>query len=323
MFRLLSRSVLVLFLTITLSSILFSQSVSAQDCQQSERNEGLISALSKTADTDFGNINQECVTGSSAIYREWKVPTYLELEEQFYYNTKSQPPIKKDPDTLPLNSQGILNFSTNPPNGIYLKNSSLSVDGANGTGAQVIFVKGDLNILGNITYGANDPNSGLVFIVSGKININWPVTDINAVLISEGKICTAYDFSAPAASACRNQTTPPLKIYGSLISINKSDLSAPGEQAITFSRSLANNLTSPAEEVIKQAKYLTILKNGLFTKDLVITEENKHFAIDPASYLPPPPPPPPPGPPATETSCSTNPIVIFLNLAVNGNCDIP
>jgi hypothetical protein len=260
------------------------------------------------------------------LNREFKVPSYQELEEQFYYSNKSN--FKVAPESFPL-SGTTLAFPTSPANGVYLRTSTLELTSVTGSGARIVFVQGDLNIKGNITFGSADPNTGIVFVVSGNINIDQTVTQIYGVLVSEGIICTAANFVGQSSTCLNGNTiTSALKVYGSLISINKSPLTGPGQKAILFTRTLGNslNITNPAEEVLKQAKYLAILKNGLFTKDLIITQENKFFDIDPASFPVNPPAPPAPGPPApppAQTGCSINPVTVSDNLVISSNCDIP
>lgn len=239
----------------------------AQNCQSSALHQGLISALSVSGGT-IGNSDQTCVLNSQATYRDFNVPSYSDLESQYYTFSKSS---AKTSTQLP---NGALPAFTG--NGIYRQNSSLSISSASGTGAQIIFVSGNLTITNNITYADADPYSGLVFITSGDINIASTVTQVNAVLISSGKICTAYNISG---STCLSgfTITPQLTINGSLISLNKTPL-PNGQSALLMKRNLATN-NQPAEVVNKQPKFLYILRSGLFTKDLILTQENKNYVI--------------------------------------------
>lgn len=264
---------LLLTLTFCLTFILSAKLIYAQTCQTNDRNQGLISALGLSGSTFFGNFEQVCVVDTQASYREFKVPSFDDLKNQYYDLSRST--VKKGINQL---SGTNLNFAgANAGNGIYYQSGSMTLTSAAGTGTQVIFVEGDLNIAGNITYGDNDSNSGLVFIVKGNINIYSSVTQVNAVLISSGIICTAYNNTA---GACMDggTFTPGLTINGSLISLNKEDLPA-GTSAILFRRSLSLNDVA-AEVTNKQPKYLYNLRNGLFTKDLIIIEEDKHFNIN-------------------------------------------
>lgn len=126
----------------------------------------------------------------------------------------------------------------------------------------VVFVGGNLNINNNYTYGGTDttvaPLIGTVFVVKGNVNISQNVTRIDAVIISEDTICTAY-----SGTACLDgQTiTPQLTINGSLISLTES---AP----IKFRRKLGEtgalkDSTDPAEKINHQVKYLVILRDLL------------------------------------------------------------
>lgn len=292
-----------------------------QDCELDPRHEGLISAtegISGGSDT-FGNTGQVCVINTQdASYRDFNeatLPSYADLENQFYHLTRSA--AKKTGNF----SNGELPGFTG--NGIYRHNGDLNISCKDstctgGSGAQVIFINGTLTITDNINYAATDSSSGLVFIVKDNINILSSVTNINAVLISSGIICTAY--SGPGCLD-GTQTTGQLTINGSLISLNKTPLASP---AILLRRNLANNLNQPAEKINKQPKYLYILRGGLLTKELTIIQEDKSYTIPP--YVPtgnePPPPPPPPSPPPPQSGCGVNPKSISDIFAIVGICII-
>lgn len=298
---------LLLALIIALTSFFYFQTrnVFAQ-CLQSSLNEGLLSAVGTIAG-NTGNVNQICVTGTEeASYREFKVPSYQDLEDQYYSLNLSG---YKKTIAPPQSPSGTLNFSTTG-NGIYVQNGNLAINSASGTGVQVIFVRGNLNINGNITYANNDINSGLVFIVRDNIYIAPSVTQVNAVLIVVGQnnattgiICTSWN-----GTACAN--VPPasqLVINGSLISLNKYNLTSP-ESAIKLVRDL--NVNDRAAEVInKQTKFLYILRGGILTKDLIIQTEDQQYDIPGAAATPFPTPTPLPS-----TSCTqlSNPAGIDL-----------
>lgn len=271
----------VLFITIlfTLSSLLFPIPSFAQ-CLKNDRNQGLISAtggisgMFGTSAIGADSAAGVCITGSDASYRPIKVPSYQDLEDQFYTFNRSG---AKKSTPLPDN----LNF-TGAGKGVYLNNADLVIDTVNnpsgpvGIGAQVIFVRGNLDIKDNITFAETDSSSGLVFIVQKDINIYSNVTKVNGVLISLGIICTSYI----SGSGCSDGSlkTEQLIINGSLISLNKnSSLDSP----LQLRRNLEDNDLQPAEVVNKQPKYLYILKDGLFTKDLIITTEDQHYQITP------------------------------------------
>lgn len=301
--------VLLIILTIELLLLNFSSTVKpiyAQGCQASDLNQGLISATEGiTGGGVFGNSQQICITGTEAnplldaSYRDFKVPTYDELENKFYNLSRS---IAKKSNPRPNGDQIF------DDDGIYLQPTSLNISKATGSGVQVIFIRGNLYITGNIDYAANDPYSGLVFIASGDINIDENVTKVNAVLISSGTICTAYTITT---DSCLSGTglpyTPQLVVNGSLISLNKTNIPS-GLSAIELTRNLINNQNQPAELINKQAKYLYILRNGILTSDLIITQEDQQYVIPPAPPATPTPSPTPTPPPVC--SGSTNPFVI-------------
>lgn len=123
----------------------------------------------------------------------------------------------------------------------------------------VIFIDGILDIAGDIIFRTNDSSSGIVFVVKDEISINPNVTQIDAVLISSGTICTASRGNPCFASSYTK--TDPLVINGSLISLN-------AQEPIDFKRTLFDNAVDAAEKIYSQPKYLVILK-GLFSKDLI------------------------------------------------------
>ena len=97
----------------------------------------------------------------------------------------------------------------------------------------------------------------LIFIAKGNINIAPTVTQLDAVLISEGIICTSTPSSGPCIGFTDPAVTQRLTVNGSLVSINKIDTTP-----IRFRRNLVDN-TQPAEVVNHQAKNLVIIKNLL------------------------------------------------------------
>lgn len=262
----------LIFFRIFLPDVSFAQT----PCQTSNLNQGLISATGGiTGNTLFGNTETVCITGTAdASYREFKVPEYQDIEDQFYTFNRS---VAKKTGAVPAS----LAFTgVNSGNGIYLHSGDLTINSSSGTGAQIIFVRGNLDITGNITYADTDSTSGLVFIVQGNINIDSTVTKVNAVLISSGIICTSYI----AGAGCSDGTafTQPLVVNGSLISLNKAPV---GGSAIKFVRNLEVNNVA-AEVINKQPKYLYILRNGLFTRDLVIITEDQSFPLPSTAYTP-------------------------------------
>ncbi len=199
------------------------------------RAQGLVSTPSLSG--IFGTTGG-CIVDSKAAFAPFKIPTFDSLESLYYTQSKNSSKVVIS-DTLP----------TITDQTIYLKTGGLTIS-ANPTGAgtAVIFVKGNLNINSNITYGA--ANSGLVFVVKGDVNIDQSVTRVDAVIISEGTICTAFDgTSCPSTNILASQ----LVINGSLISLNP-------DKPIKFRRSLSDN-SQPAEIINQQPKYLILLRN--------------------------------------------------------------
>lgn len=155
-----------------------------------------------------------------------------------------------------------------------------------GANTGVVFIQGNLNIgpLPGKTLKHGNKKSGLVFVVKGNVNIHQSVEEIDAVIIAEGIICTAYD-----GTACLdgNTQTPQLTINGSLISLNQNNPAEP----IRFRRNLgADNVATPAEKIVYQPKYLVILRDMLsdtFQKWSEVAPSDT--STPPALNLPPPP----------------------------------
>ena len=85
-------------------------------------------------------------------------------------------------------------------------------------------------------------------VVKNNVNIDVGVKQIDAVIMSAGKI-----YTAGSGCATNNvETTNALIVNGSLISLD------PG--AIVFCRTLTNN-SQAAERIYQQPKYLVILRN--------------------------------------------------------------
>lgn len=114
----------------------------------------------------------------------------------------------------------------------------------------VVFVDGNLHFSGDYKYGTD--KTGAVFVVKGDVNIDTSVTQVDAVIISEGTICTAYN-GTPCPST--NVSALQLVINGSLISLNP-------DKPIKFRRTLSDN-SQPAEIINHQVKYLVILRDLL------------------------------------------------------------
>ncbi len=246
------------------------------NCQPYDRASGLIS-VGQTGGISgkFGNPTYgTCVVDPKAAFISYKIPTYNDLKSIYFTQAKDNPLsfVNKNPvisgdateagipmggaeDQL-FNITGNLNLSGNP----------------SGTRTGVVFIDGNLNIntnsLSDLTYGSDtSPAYGLVFIVGGDVNIAQSVRIVNAVIVSSGTICTAYDFTPPTpfcpASAVPNLLD--LTINGGLVSLDST-------KSIKFMRSLGESgvkkdSSDPAENVNYKPKYLVILKE-IFSSSL-------------------------------------------------------
>lgn len=206
------------------------------------------------------------------------VPTFDSLKSLYYDRLKS-PLISKNQATNPglavtqnaINSIACLNYHDK----VYSIQNDLTITSTDGpikgTQTKQVFVDGNLNINNNIVYGS--AQSGLVFVVKGDVIIDRSVTQIDAVIISQGTIYTAgKPCSLPLTTDPGTNTQ--LVINGSLISL---DAVKPPR----FCRKLADN-TLPAELVNHQIKYLVILRN-LFSENV-----QKWSEIDASVPLPSP-----------------------------------
>lgn len=213
---------------------------------------GLVTAPDVTGFNTTGG----CVEDSKTSF-DPSCPTCNYLALQSYYFNQSKSP-SKNPTSISsfpsnFNSDGVYITSGN-----FIASGSPTSPACPTTSTEVIFVPGNLDINANLVYhtpgSANDGCGGLVFIVRDNVNIASTVTQIDAVIISQGIIYTAN----AGCSTSLSNNAPALTINGSLISLNKND-SVP----IKFCRSLANN-NQPAEIINHQPKYLVLLRNLIF-----------------------------------------------------------
>ena len=132
--------------------------------------------------------------------------------------------------------------------------------------AAVLFINGNLEIESDLT--DDEVGSGLVFLVSGDAHIKDTVKTVNAFIITWGQFCSAWT-GGPACDPVGDNINPakPLTVKGSIIALNP-------QQEPKFVRSLdwTNNWFSPAEKLIYQPKYLSLLKN-IFARDLTVWSE--------------------------------------------------
>ncbi len=301
----------ILMIVINCALFLGVNSASAQQaCQLAPatspkpRAEGLITSPSVVGGSIFYNDINTCVINTpQAAFVPFKVPTYSDLRNKFYEKVKdtSSTPVKVPTSIqLPLGSSHNLQevtISASETRDVvvhitkdFTNSGNLLVDGPitiTNAGSVLVFVDGDMSIKSNVTYGNKD--RGIVFVVKGNINIGLAVTRIDAALISEGTVCTAYDFTGGNfTGACiLPRTNPiitqPLVINGNLISINPNTGAGGPTANIKFSRwavdpSGGTNIP-PAETVKQQGKYLSVL-NNLFTQTLSITTEDTSYSIN-------------------------------------------
>lgn len=189
---------------------------------------------------NFKSSSGTCIVDPKAASLPFRIPGYDDLKSLYYDQSKATK------STISAVSSSTV-FSRDH---VYYSNTNLTVSGSpTGSGTQVIFINGNLTFssTGNYSYGS--ATEGTVFVVKGDVNIDPTVTRIDAVIITSGTICTAYNgVSCPA-----DQTAQQLVINGSLISLN-------GSNVIKFRRKLLNN-SQPAEKINYQIKYLVILRN--------------------------------------------------------------
>lgn len=186
----------------------------------------------------FSTTSGVCVIDPKAAFAPFKIPSYNDLKSLYFTQSKDTSHKQEIPSLTSLSDQML-----------YHASGSLTIGSPPLTysGTSLVFVDRDLTINGNITGSAT---GGLVLVVGGDVNIHQNVDQIDAVIISSGTICTAYNGTS---CSLQNIETEQLVINGSLISINE-------ESPIKFRRSLLVN-TEPAEKINHQVKYLVILRD--------------------------------------------------------------
>lgn len=221
------------------------------------RAEGLIST--PVISNNFGNPTGQCVVSNDAAFAAFKIPTYDSLKSLYFTRSKFNPATSNS-TTLTVSpivaNDSITNY-TNPSGlaiGTQVPTPPSPAVTYTGTGAAIVFVDGNLTINSNITNTTS--SMGLVIIVGGNVMIDKSVTRIDAVIIAQGYIYTATDYTL-GRNTCINSsiTASQLAVNGSLISLNQ-DVSS----AIVFCRTLADN-SQAAELINQQAKYLVLLRD--------------------------------------------------------------
>lgn len=219
---------------------------------------GLISSISRSASDLFGSNTGNCtITPDTFRSRIRTVPSYAELKSKYFDQSKA------------TSKQEMSSFPTTPFSGdnLYHSAGSLSINSTTtGSGTQIFFIDGDLNINTNVSYHRADASGGLVFVVSGNVNVDPGVTEIDAVVITGGRFCSAVSADGSCSKVYR---ATQLNIYGSLVNLSKPP---------QLVRSLTDNST-PAEVINFQPKYFILLKN-LFTETVKISAEITDFTYN-------------------------------------------
>lgn len=229
-------------------------SVYAQNCGSgSPKADGLVSAF--RIDPNFRS-NTGCVTGSLSYIplnqARIVISDYQALFNKYYARNASVPKISLSGT---ISSLPVLGNGSN----LLYSNGDLTLQGAVladtlSSKVLVFFVNGKLNIQTNITQSKLNKDGGVVFVVKGNVNIAVNVSEINAVIISGGVICSACDEnSVDRGNNIAPFTDPQLFINGSLIALDP-------KQQIIFTREYGTNQEA-AEMIQAQAKYLVILKD--------------------------------------------------------------
>ncbi len=262
-----------------LPASVLAPSSAASSCGDSPRANGLVTSpsLDTSVGVKFGTTAGSCVTNTNeAALPTFQIQSYDDLRALYYDQFKAHSGVTKRSlsESINLSTLNPINFSGDNIWFTNLSNFNIPSSGITGSGTQVIFIDGELEIQHDINYHTGNAAGGLVFIVKGNINIDASVHQIDAYLISGQTICTGYDFgsnSCPGGLAAKD--TVPLVINGGLVSLNNST-------SIRFRRDLTDNSTA-AEQVNYDPKYLYLLK-GMVSQSLSITTQNTNFAPTPA-----------------------------------------
>lgn len=251
-FRVKNLIIFCFFSFITLHSSLLTHSASAQ-CPIGTRASGLVSSGGSIS--DFGNQQGICVADDKAKFVSFKIPTYDDLVSIYYTQASS---ISTAYTKEPYIESGATNINlTFTNNKLYRIKGDLDIN-ANMAGDKIglVFIDGDLNFKADYTRGRGLPSQnemGTVFIVKGNVNISSTIKNVDAIIISSGIICTAFDFLVTNSCPTFYKPSEQLTVNGSLISLNPAN-------KIQFKRTLIDNSVA-AEVVNHQPKYLVILRN--------------------------------------------------------------
>lgn len=268
---------------VVLSASLFlypARVIQAQSCPTSfgtdqtiVSNAGLLT-LANPADSGTFNVSatDKCIIGSGASIPK-PFDTYSQIKSIYFDKNKfagTKTTLVGNQTHRNPGGPPVLNFNDNAGT-MYNVQGNLTIDASTspvnfpGGKTGVVFVDGDLTIDQNIIYGT--ANTGIVFVVGGKINILESVTEVDAYMIDFGRFCSGWlgaaDTTCSGDAGAENQ----LVVKGSLISLDPDPANAP-----KFVRQSTNPRTDPAELFQYQSKYLVIIRN-IFSADRIIWHE--------------------------------------------------
>jgi hypothetical protein len=278
---------------------LFLPKIFAADCTTNVTNyryDGLLSTPQLVTGNKFPGKTAPCVVNTNRAGF-----TDVDLQNEYKYETLKNKyytkPRAANAAAYPQLTGNATNASFSGGNAItsdkvYNVTGNLDLSGdPTGSYVGVVFVDGNVNFRDNAShgyvYGKGSPTAGLVIIAQGDINIDQDVREINAVLISQGNICTnATSFGPPATcqKSTARTTSFQLIINGSVISLNPSNPSDPTQKPLKLYRDLAASTnfgggnTQPAELIKADPKYLIILRK-IMSQTVSITTEDTTFGI--------------------------------------------
>lgn len=213
---------------------------------------GLVSAPVFGSGSNFGTTGA-CIIDPKTAFAPFKIPTYDDLKSLYYDQKSTSTTVTKHDSLTEDRTQSDIPLTGSTAHIYHIGGNLTIANNIPGNESGVIFVDGDLTIApssNRLTHGT--ANTGLILVVGGNVAIHKDVTQVDAVIIAKGTLCTAYDGTACPAT---NTQTQQLVINGSLISINQE-----GPAPIKFRRTLTDN-RQPAEKINHQVKYLVILRD--------------------------------------------------------------
>lgn len=230
------------------------------------------------ANSVYGVFGSLCITDPQATIPEFSIKNFLNMKSLYYDQAASTIPKAPTIDTAVLGrdaDQGdIKSHITTTDNSqlFYIKGDLTLSDNIffppiNPERAVVIFVTGNLNFSDDFP-GASGNTGGVVFIVSGNINIRSDVNIIKAMMITWGTFCSASNSSW----TCPTDTVTglsQLQITGSVVSLNSNP--PPNDFPPKFMRGITSS-TTPSETITYDPKYMIIFKD-IFSREQAIWSE--------------------------------------------------